>query len=82
MDHASLQDLARRLFESLPPSVRAAQQDLEGHFRGVLQAGLARLDVATREEFETQAKVLARTRELVEALEARVRELESRLPRG
>ncbi|MFM1886144.1 MAG: hypothetical protein RL026_1301 [Pseudomonadota bacterium] len=82
MDHASLQDLARRLFESLPPTVRAAREDLEDHFRGVLQAGLARLDLATREEFETQAKVLARTRELVGQLESRVRELESRLPRG
>jgi ubiquinone biosynthesis accessory factor UbiK len=80
MDHAAIQDLARRLFDSLPPTLKAARHDLEGHFRSVLQAGLARLDVTTREEFETQAKVLARTRELVEQLEARVRQLEAQLP--
>jgi BMFP domain-containing protein YqiC len=79
VDHHKIEDIARRLFESIPPSLRAAQQDLETNFRSVLRATLSRLDLTTREEFDTQTRVLARTRELVEQLEARVAELESQL---
>lgn len=79
MDAQRIEDIARRLFESIPPSLRAAQADLETNFRSVLRAGLARLDLTTREEFDTQTRVLARTRELVEQLEARVAQLEARL---
>ena len=79
MDHQKIEDLARRLFESIPPSLRAAQHDLETNFRSVLRATLSRLDLTSREEFDAQTRVLARTRELVEQLEARVAELESQL---
>ena len=79
MDAQRIEDIARRLFESIPPSLRAAQADLETNFRSVLRSGLARLDLTTREEFDTQTRVLARTRELVEQLEARVAQLESQL---
>ncbi|MEN9705195.1 MAG: hypothetical protein RLZZ393_1074 [Pseudomonadota bacterium] len=79
MDHQKIEDLARRLLDSIPSSLRAAQHDLEANFRGVLRSALSRLDLATREEFDTQTRVLARTRELVEQLEARVAELEAQL---
>lgn len=54
-------------------------QDIERNVRALVASGLERLDLATREEFEIQAKVLARTREKLAALEARVAELEQRL---
>ena len=79
MDTQRIEDIARRLFESIPPSLRAAQHDLETNFRSVLRATLSRLNLTTREEFDAQSRVLARTRELVEQLEARVAELESQL---
>jgi len=79
VDAQRIEDIARRLFESIPPSLRAAQADLETNFRSVLRSGLARLDLTTREEFDAQTRVLARTRELVEQLEARVAQLESQL---
>jgi ubiquinone biosynthesis accessory factor UbiK len=79
VDQHRIEDIARRLFESIPPSLRAAQADLETNFRSVLRSGLARLDLTTREEFDAQTRVLARTRELVEQLEARVAQLESQL---
>jgi BMFP domain-containing protein YqiC len=53
-------------------------QDIEKNVRAVLQTGLARLDLVTREEFDTQAAVLAKTREKLERLETRVAELEAR----
>ena len=79
MDQKRIEDIARRLLESIPPSLRAAQQDLETNFRSVLRSGLSKLDLTTREEFDTQTRVLARTREMVEQLEARVRQLETQL---
>ncbi len=79
MDQKRIEDMARRLLESIPPSLRAAQQDLETNFRSVLRSGLSKLDLTTREEFDTQTRVLARTREMVEQLEARVRQLETQL---
>jgi hypothetical protein len=50
--------------------------DLEENFRSVLNAGLARLDLVTREEFEVQQAVLARTREKLDAMEARLASLD------
>ena len=77
-DPRSLEDLARRLAEAMPPGVAAVRDDLEANFRAVLQAGLAKLDLVTRQEFDVQAGVLARTRERLEALEARLADLEGR----
>ena len=76
MNRNSLDELARRLAESVPEGVRAAGADLEKNFRSLLQSGFSRMDLVTREEFEIQAGVLARTRDKLEALEARLAELE------
>ena len=54
------------------------KQDLEKNLRSALEAGLSRLDLVTREEFELQSAVLARTREKLEQLEQLVSELESK----
>jgi BMFP domain-containing protein YqiC len=54
-------------------------RDVEKNFRALMSSALARLDLVTREEFDVQAKVLSRTREKLEALEARLTELEQRL---
>jgi len=75
-DSKTLDDLARRLAESLPPGLAALRDDLENNFRAVLQAGLAKLDLVTRQEFDVQAGVLQRTRERLEQLDRRLKELE------
>lgn len=77
-----IDDLARRLFESIPPAVRSMRHDLEDNFRAVLRANLARLDLVARDEFTAQSRVLERTRARLEALERRIAELESRVPPG
>ncbi len=58
---------------------RSPAGDLEKNLKAMLNQGFSRLDLLTREEFEIQSDVLARTRARLEALEARVAELESRL---
>jgi BMFP domain-containing protein YqiC len=76
MSDKSIEDLARKLVESLPEGLRAVREDVETNFRSVLKSGLSRLDLVTREEFEVQEAVLAKTREKLEALEQRLAELE------
>jgi ubiquinone biosynthesis accessory factor UbiK len=77
----NIEELARRLADTLPGGFKALQADAEQNFRAVLQASLARLDLVTREEFDVQTAVLKRTREKLEALEARLAALESAPPR-
>ncbi len=76
LDPRFIDDLARKLSAAVPPSVIALRRDLEDNFKAVLQAGLNRLDLVSRQEFDVQAAVLRRTREKLEALEARLATLE------
>jgi hypothetical protein len=78
MDKQESEELLRRLMEGLPASLQAARADLEAHFGRVLQSGIKRLDLVSREEFDAQARVLLRSRELLATLEARVAELEKK----
>lgn len=75
-DPAQLDELARRLAAAVPGAVGALRDDLQRNFRSLLQGGLARLDLVTRQEFDVQAAVLRRTREKLEALEQRLAALE------
>ena len=79
MESFRIDEIARRLFEAVPPAMRSVQQDLESNFRAVLRSTLGRLDLVTRDEFDAQTKVLERTRAKAEALEARLTELERAL---
>ena len=82
LDPKYLDDLTRRLTGSLPQGLQALQQDMERNMRAILEAGLAKLDLVTREEFDVQSAVLARTRAKLEHLEAQVAELEKALKIG
>jgi hypothetical protein len=73
----SIDELARRLAESVPQGLRSVKDDLEKNFQSVLRAGLGKLDLVTREEFEVQEAVLARTRQKLEALEERLISIET-----
>lgn len=73
----SLDELARKLAEAVPPGLTALRSDLEQNFRAVLQSGLAKLDLVTRQEFDVQAGVLRRSRERLEELEKRIAALEA-----
>lgn len=76
MTKESIENIARKLAEAVPEGLRSMREDLEGNFRSVLSASLAKLDLVTREEFEVQEAVLAKTRDKLEALEARLAEIE------
>jgi ubiquinone biosynthesis accessory factor UbiK len=77
MPRETIDKLARKLAEAVPEGLRSARDDLEQNFRSVLHAGISRLDLVTREEFDVQQAVLARTREKLEALERRLNTMEA-----
>lgn len=77
IDKTVIDDLTRRVTEAIPSSLRFLQEDLEKNLRTALESGLSHLDLVTREEFDLQTAVLARTREKLERLEKIVAELES-----
>jgi BMFP domain-containing protein YqiC len=77
-----VESLVRRLTEDLPASARAFRTDIEAHAGRVLKDATKRLDLVSREEFDSQARVLARSRELITALEARIAALEQKQREG
>ena len=76
MKDNSIENLAGKLADAVPEGLKSVREDLEQNFRLVLQSGLSKLDLVTREEFEVQEAVLARTRQKLEALELRLTEIE------
>jgi hypothetical protein len=78
LDTKFIDDLARQISESIPSGIKEMQQDVEKNVHTLLQGAFARLDLVTREEFDTQTRVLARTREKLEQLEKTVAELEAK----
>ena len=79
IDLNHIDDLARRLSQLVPPGLRDSQEELQQTFKSALQAGLAKLDLVTREEFDVQQAVLLRTREKLDTLERTVATLEAQL---
>ena len=75
MNEKVLSDLSERIAE-----IAAAKpaEDLRRNIRAMLAAAFTKLDLVSREEYDVQVEVLARAREKLAALEARVAELEGR----
>ncbi len=69
-----LKDISEKLSKAPLPV-----DDLKNNLQAFLHSSLARLDLVTREEFNIQARVLERTREKVEAMEAQIKTLEQQI---
>ncbi len=72
----SIDDIANRLADAIPPGLSSLKGEMEKSFHTILQGALGKLDLVTREEFEVQKAVLAKTRSKLEDLEKRVTEIE------
>ena len=79
MNPNSLDELAKRLAESVPESVKAFGRDIEGNFKAVLQAQLSKLDLVSRQDFDVQAAILERTQARLAEMESRLKDLEAKL---
>lgn len=82
IDPKAFDDLAKRFTDALPPSFRQFQAEMEKNFHAALQATFAKLELVTREEFEVQQGVLARTRAKLEELEKQLADLEAKIGGG
>jgi len=73
-----IEQLAEQITNAIPPGVKNIADNVEDKIKAVLQAKLAQLDVVSREEFDVQTQVLARTRAKLEQLELIVEELKNK----
>ena len=76
IDNQTINQLSEKINALLPPGLQQAKADFDSRLKILLQQQLANYEMVSREEFEIQQRVLARTREKLEALEARLEELE------
>lgn len=75
-DPKILDEFTNRIASAIPSGVTDIKEDVEKNLHAMLQSGLSKLDLVSREEFEVQKAVLAKTRSRLEELEKRVAELE------
>ena len=69
-------DLAKKITDLLPGNFQQVQQDLESNIKALLQSSLSKMNLVSREEFDVQSALLARTREKLDQLEKQLAELE------
>ncbi|HAJ93227.1 MAG TPA: hypothetical protein DCO71_11550 [Gammaproteobacteria bacterium] len=77
-DTKFIDDLARQISEAIPAGVKGMQEDVQKNIHTLLQGALSRLDLVSREEFDAQSQVLARTRQKLEQLEKTVSAMEEK----
>ena len=79
LDNQTLNQLAEKIHQLMPPGLQQVKSDFDARLKTLLQQQLANYEMVSREEFELQQRVLERTREKLEAVESRLRELEQTL---
>ena len=76
IDNQTINQLSDEINELLPPGLQQVKEDFDARLKTLLQQQLASLEMVSREEFDLQARVLQRTREKLEVIEARLKELD------
>ena len=79
IDLAHIDELARRLSSLVPSGMREGREELQQNFKSVLQTGLGKLDLVTRDEFDVQRAVLLRTRDKLNELQRAIAQIEAQL---
>ncbi len=79
LNPSDLESLAKKIVEVMPEGLGQVPDGVQSQVKAILSSSFAKMDLVTREEFDVQSGVLAKTRAKLEALEKQVSELESRL---
>ncbi|MDH5323964.1 MAG: accessory factor UbiK family protein [Gammaproteobacteria bacterium] len=79
LDPKYLDELTQKLTGLLPQGLKETQADLEKNILSLLNSTFAKMNLVTREEFDVQTQVLARTRSKLEAMEKQLQDLERQL---
>lgn len=77
IDLKTIDELTRKLGDALPPGLEQARGEVDQQIRSVLTRAFERMNLVTREEFDAQRAVLAKTRQKLEELQERVDQLQS-----
>jgi BMFP domain-containing protein YqiC len=78
-DNHFFEDLSKKLADAVPENVKTMRNDMEKHFRQIIQTVFTKMDLITREEFDIQVMILSKTRGKIEKLEEKIKELEKNL---
>ncbi len=76
LDPKKISEIVQEVVDALPPGLKNLPNEVRQNFREALQSALLKMNLVTREEFDAQKAVLERTREKLEKLELKVKELE------
>ena len=76
IDATKIDELVRKLTAAIPPGLKEFEAEARKQFRAVLESGLSKMDLVSREEFDIQVKVLDKTREKIDKLEQRLAEFD------
>ncbi len=79
IDNKTINRISDQINELLPPGLQQVKEDFDARLKTLLQQQLAQYEMVSREEFDIQTRVLARTREKLEVIEARLKELDKTL---
>jgi BMFP domain-containing protein YqiC len=79
IDNKTINRLSEQINQLLPPGLQQVKEDFDARLKTLLQQQLAQYEMVSREEFDIQTRVLARTREKLEVIEARLKELDKTL---
>ena len=79
-DPKQFEETAKKLYSALPASLQNFENEIQQKFKEILHSAFNRMDLVTREEFDVQIKVLARTREKVDTLETQIQNLLTKKP--
>ena len=74
IDATKIDDLVRKLTAAIPPGLKDFETEARKQFKSILETGLTKMDLVSREEFDIQVKVLAKTREKIDLLEEQMRD--------
>ena len=76
IDNHTINQLSQKINDLLPAGLQQVKSDFDARLKTLLQQQLAQYDFVSREEFDIQARVLQRTRAKLEAIEAKLKELD------
>jgi len=74
----AIEDVANKIGELIPQDLKTLRQEFHTNAKAVLVAGLKKMDLVTREEFDVQKAVLAKTRQKLNLLEAELKQLQNK----
>jgi len=76
IDAKLIDDLVSKISDAIPPGIKEIEQEAKKQIKAILESGIAKMDLVSREEFDIQVKVLAKTREKIDQLEQQLSQME------